>query len=214
MRTKLGMLATVFALTACGESAPDEGNAGWRGETPHVDVRGSINGESVAISLDGEAVASTTSAWCGREYAAPTLESGELDFASARIATLEVGGYATVNGEERSFELELKEHPFVASEVGTRFSIVPRVDGVAPPANGLWLDWEWHTVDGEDLYESSAQEGTFSFGQFTGTPAPGTTVIPEGTGAIGGFVQARWSLDEALDISFSVPCTRSDVEAE
>jgi hypothetical protein len=89
------------------------------------------------------------------------------------------------------------------------------VDGVDPPANGVWAEWEWHSADGEqDLYDASAQEGRFTLQLFSGTPSEGGLVIPAGEGSVGGFLNARWSLEDSLTVSFTALCTENDIEEE
>jgi hypothetical protein len=199
------------ALIAC-EAGTDDGRTGsWNGEEAHLSVQGLLNGEKIDVSIEGDGAADGSLIWCERGYLAPTVD-GTADLSQAVQSETTISGYATVAGEERFFELELLGHGLQADEPGTEFKVVPRVDDMEPAADEIWLEWEWTTLDGEDLLEAAAQKGTFVLGQFTGTPDEGGVVIPEGDGYVGGYAEARWSVNEKLTISFSVPCMVNDVE--
>jgi len=199
------------ALIACGGDSEHEPAGKWNGERPHFSIQGYLNGEELALSIEGDDVADGTSIWCEREYRAPLVD-GEPDLSQAVHAETTIGGYATVEGEERSFELELLGHALQNDEPGTAVRIVPRVDDMEPESDQMWLEWEWTTIDGEDLLEAAAQEGSFVLHQFSGMPGEGGIVIPEGEGYVGGYAEARWSVDERLSISFTVLCTENEVE--
>ena len=201
-----------FAFVACGGSTDDDGATGsWNGEKAHLSVHGLLNGEKIDVSIDGDDAEDGTTIWCERAYLVPSVD-GAVDLTQAVQAETTIAGYAKVGNEERFFELELMGHGLQADEPGTERTIVPRVDDIEPKAGEMWLEWEWTTLDGEDLLEAAAEKGTFVLGEFTGTPGAGGVVIPEGDGYIGGYAEARWSVDEHLSISFTVPCTVNDVE--
>jgi hypothetical protein len=200
-----------LALVACGADTDDGMTGSWAGEEAHLSVHGLLNGEKIDVSIDGEGAADGSLIWCERGYLAPTVD-GAADLSQAVQSETTISGYATVGGQERFFELELLGNGLQANDPGTEFTIVPRVEDMEPKADEIWLEWEWTTLDGEDLLEAAAQKGTFVLGQFTGTPDEGSVVIPEGDGFVGGYAEARWSVNEELSISFSVPCTVNDVE--
>jgi hypothetical protein len=200
-----------LALVACGADTDDGVTGSWAGEEAHLSVHGLLNGEKIDISIDGEGAADGSLIWCERGYLAPTVD-GSADLSQAVQNETTISGYATVGGEERFFELEFFGRGLHENEPGTEFTIVPRVDDVEPEGDEIWLEWEWTTLDGEDLLEAAAQKGTFVLGQFTGKPEKGSLVIPEGDGLVGGYAEARWSVNDKLSISFSAPCTVNDVE--
>jgi hypothetical protein len=197
-------------LTACGVSTEDPPAESWLGETPHFSASGFLNGERIELSIEGDGVADGSHVWCEREYQAPTM-GGVLDVSRARHVETTVTAQVTVAGEERVFELELMSHELQSDAPGTSVKIVPRVDDQKPAADEMWLEWEWSTLDGRDLLESAAQEGTFMLEQFTGTPGA-DGIIPSNEGFVGGYADARWSVDERLSISFTVRCTENDIE--
>jgi hypothetical protein len=169
-----------------------------------------LNGEDISIAIEGAQAANGTSAWCAREYEAPTLADGSLDLARARSTSTEINGFATIGGQERFFELELRDNELQNGALGASVAIIPR-DIDDPGAGEVHLDWEWHVGDA-DLYEASAQEGNLRLRLFTGTPGEGGVVIPSGEGSIGGLLEARWSIDESLSVSFTLPCIATEVE--
>jgi len=209
----IGFLAP-FALIACGDASQDEAPLDWGGTTPHFVARGTINHENAGFDIRGSAASSGDSVWCGREYLAPRKSDGTFDLTRARHDATEIAGNIVVNGQERSFELEIRGHSMQAEKPGAKVKIVPRVDGTPPSADAAWADWEWHSKDGLDLYEGSAQDGTFELRLFSGTPGEGGIVIPSGEGSVGGILNARWSVSESLNISFTATCAETEVEEE
>jgi hypothetical protein len=199
------------ALTACGSDSTASPSGGWKGEQPHLSIQGFLNGEDVAVSMDGEGLADGTTVYCERKYQAPDLD-GAADLAHATQTEVTIIGTATVAGQMRNFELELMGHALQYDKPGTKLTIVPRVDDVMPKAREMWLEMEWSTLDGEDLLESAAHDGSFTLELFSGEPGEGGVVIPEGEGHVGGYAEARWSVDEKLKISFSSICMTNDVE--
>jgi hypothetical protein len=204
-------LAACGLLACAGSASEPEGERGWQGEEPHFVLHGLLNGEQLDVRIDGAGAESGESVWCEREYEVPLVD-GAADLSQARHIETAITGFATVDGEERIFQLELKRHALQADAPGTRVVIVPRNDEVEPEENEVWFEWEWQTIDEEDLFEAAAQEGTFVLGAFTGEPGEGGVIIPEGEGIVGGSADVRWSVEEQLHLSFSVRCTSNDVE--
>jgi hypothetical protein len=202
-----------LVLVACAATS-EEPAAQWEGATPHFHLRGALNKETLDFATTGSEAASGSRVWCTIEYIVPRLADGSMDLARARHNKTEIDGYATIKGQERTFEFELMNHSLQADTTGAKVKIVPRVDGAVPPADSMWADWEWHSEEVADIYEGSAQDGTFELRQFLGTPGAGGVVIPSGSGSVGGFFQARWSINESLTISFTVPCLETSIEEE
>jgi hypothetical protein len=212
LRAVLGIGALGLGLGACEstETANTE-PLSWQGAEPHFIARGILNGEHIDIRIEGADAEDGANVWCEREYDVPLVD-GVVDLTQARQVETSITGYATVDGEERIFQLEIKQHGLQDDQPGDRVTIIPRVDEVPPSEDEAWFDWEWQTIDEEDLFESSAQEGEIALEAFTGEPGEGGVIIPEGEGIVGAAVQARWSVDESLSLSFSVPCTANDIE--
>jgi hypothetical protein len=205
-------LVVLGAAVMAGCAGEQESGSGleWRGETPHLLIQGRLNGEDVAIDVNGDGAASGSVAWCAREYEAPVLEDDSLDMARATYTATEITGFATVGGEERTFDLELRDHAMQSGDIGASLSVVPD-DSTDVAADEVRIDWEWHLGD-LDLFEASAQDGRIELELFTGAPGEGGVVIPSGEGSVGGVVEARWGLDESLSVSFTLPCLETEVE--
>jgi len=201
-----------LGLVACESSADaTEEAARWQGEEPHFTARGLLNGEEIDIRIEGADAEDGSSVWCEREYEVPLVD-GEPDVSMARHIETVVTGFATIGGEDRIFQFELKQHALQDDSAGDHIAIVPRVDEVPPDEDQAWFDWEWQTADEEDLFEASAQEGEVIVGTFSGEPGEGGVIIPEGEGFFGASADVRWSVDERLSISFTVLCTANDIE--
>jgi hypothetical protein len=207
-------IAAAMFLIGCGAADAEETPGAWQGESPHFSAHGFINGENVEFTISGDDVASGSQVWCEREYLAPRGTDGTFDLTRAHQSVADIVGQTVVHGEDRTFELEIRNDSFNSEALNSAFTVVPRVDGMDPSAGAAWLDWEWHGLDGTDIYEASAQDGKFELKLLTGSPGEGGVVIPAGEGALGGFLSARWSVNESLTVSFTVPCTVSDVEEE
>ena len=203
------LLTACCFLTACPAESEESVLEGWQGDEPHFVAKGFLNGKAVDFSIEGDDTG--MSVWCEREYGAPLVD-GEPDEAQAEHLETTIAGTVMIDGEELSFEFELLNHALQDEESGTALTIVPRVDGEEPGGDELWVEWEWATADGETLYEAAAQEGTLVHELSTGEPSEGSRVIADGEGFVGGFVEARWSVDEKLSVSFTVLCTEHEVE--
>jgi hypothetical protein len=203
------LLLTGCFLTACPAEDTESSVAGWQGDEPHFVVKGFLDGEEVDFSIDDDATG--LNVWCEREYGAPLVD-GEPDVARAEHLETTIAGTVMINGEERSFELELLNHALQDEEPGTELNVIPRVDGTEPESDELWVEWEWADVEGETLFEAAAQEGMVVHELASGDTGEDSNVIPDGEGFVGGFIEARWSLDEKLTISFTVLCTEHEVE--
>ncbi len=204
-------VAVVVAVTGCGtpeDKQKSEPPAKWEGATPHFRAVGTLNGEEVDVRIEGDAAADTARLFCQREYVVQRV-NGDPDWSTGKVEEVKLNAPLSVGGEERYFELELKKHDLQRRAPGDEVSIVARVDDVRPSATEMWFEWEWHRPDGSTLFEAAAQSGTFTLGEFTGTPDSTGLQIPENTGTVGGFITARWSETDQLAITFTARCTRN-----
>lgn len=200
-------------MVACGGKTEEETPklTEWAGATPHFKAVGKLNGETIDIALSESDAADAAKFYCEREYEVPMVNM-ERDYANGKLGEVKLVGPAIIDGQERYMEIELKKHHTQGDAVGASVTVVPRVDGEVPAANQMWFEWEWHLASDEStLFEAAAQSGTFKLGEFTGTPDSSGLVIPENTGTVGGFINARWSETDEVSISFTAKCTTSDV---
>jgi hypothetical protein len=209
------MLTLFLGTVVCGCSAEAaHSDADWQGEALHLAVRGNLNGESVAVALEGVAGTDSTKLWCKREYESAADSKGEFDPVHAKQTEIEITAVVEVAGKPRILQLELKRHNLQADRIGSDIKIIPRVDGVEPPADSVWLDFEWTTLDDESILETSAQTGTVTLQHWSGVPGAGGVVVPAGEGKVGASIHAKWSEQEHLDISFTAPCTENETDIE
>lgn len=204
-------LCSLGSVACKSDEDGSEETTSWEGDEPHFTARGFLNGEEIDIRIDGADAEDGSSVWCEREYEVPLVD-GAADVSMARHIETVVTGFATIGGQDRIFQLEIKQHALQDDQPGDSIAIVPRVDEVPPEEGEAWFDWEWQTADEEDLFEASAQEGEIVVGAFSGEPGEGGVIIPEGEGFVGASADARWSVDERLSISFTVLCTANDIE--
>lgn len=200
------VLAWCAALAGCGSETGSREIPEWLGEENHFELVGTLDGEELDISLDGD----STQVFCTREYTVPADAAGEPQYAMGALSEVKINAFVTIDGEERLIELELKRHDLQSDAIGTVVTIVPRSDTMDPAPSEMWLEWEWHDAADETTFEGAAQTGTFTLEHYSGTPDDTGLVIPDG--AVGGHWTARWSETEELTGSFTVPCTMTDVE--
>ena len=204
-------LVSVVALAACVEQGEEPAVPEWLGEGEHLRIVGTLDGEDIDIGEGGSLAVEDF--YCRREYLAPETD-GVLDESQAVFTELKV--YATVanTSETRYLTLEFKRHDLQSDALGSEVEVVPRLETVEPGAEQMWVEYEWNDAEGTELLESAAQAGVFTLELFSGSPAPGSTVIPADEGMVGGHLSARWSQTEELELSFSAPCREIKVEAE
>lgn len=213
---RAAFLASLCALgTGCSGEDDDSTSLSWQGAEPHLIVKGHLNGEDLDLSITGQDAADPSKVWCAREYAGPPDDNGEPDVSRAKLYKLNIFALVTVDGEERRLELEFKPHDFQADAVPSTARVIPRVDDEAIDADATWLDFEWHTPDGEgDLLETSAQTGHFELELYSGEPGEDGLMIPAGEGSFGGTLDASWSEQERLQASVTAVCTENELDLE
>jgi hypothetical protein len=205
----LTLVAFGLAMTAgCGAESDAPVLEPWTAD-PHFQVIGTIDGEDLDVLLDqpDELVGGA----CVREYEVPRVD-GVPQYDQGRLVEIKVNVSITLGDVTRLVELELKRHDFQSDAIGAEAEIVPRVGGIDPAADAMWLEWEWHDLDDTTLFESAAQTGTASLELYTGEPDANGLLIPDGQGEVGFVISARWSASEHLDISLTVPCGPNKID--
>ncbi|HYO96884.1 MAG TPA: hypothetical protein VER33_20375 [Polyangiaceae bacterium] len=211
---KILVVVSLSTLSVACASDGEEAAASWQGSEPHLSVRGYLNGEDLDIQLSGDA-ATASNLWCGRKYVGPPDANGEPDVTTARLYKTNVYAQVKVGVEARRFELEFKPHDFQTNNAPRVVKVVPRVDDESVASDSMWVDMEWHTPDGEtDLLETSAQTGAFELKMYSGQPGEDGLMIPEGDGSFGGYLSAKWSEQEYLEVSMTAPCTENELDVE
>lgn len=213
---RAGLLGGVMLLASgCGGEDAETTSFSWGGTESHLTVKGHLNGEDLDLNVTGEEAEDSAKLWCSREYAGPPDANGEPDITQAKLYKTNIYALVTINGDERQLELEFKPHDFQVDDVPKTISVIPRVDGEVVSGDETWVDFEWHTPDGEgDLLESSAQTGAFELELYSGEPGEDGLMIPEGEGSIGGTLDAQWSEQERLQVSFTALCTENELDLE
>jgi hypothetical protein len=175
----------------------------------HFQVVGTIDGEDIDIRLDE--ASELADAVCHRTYEVPMVDSMP-QYDQGWLVEIQLQGTVTIGDEMRIFQVELKRHDFQTDPVGAEVRVVPRIEGMDPPEDATWLEWEWHDLDDVTFFESAAQTGTATLELYTGMPDSTGLVYSEDFGAVGFTLSARWSASEHLDVSFTLPCVKSKVD--
>lgn len=208
--------ALVLSIGCAPDGDPDGDDdtpTEWLGTDPHFRAVGTLNGEELDLNVEGDAAADASSLFCEREYIVPQNAAGEFDYANGELVEVKLHAFVTVGGEERKAEIEFKRHDMSADSAGTKLTVVPRNDASEPASGELYLEWEWKSAAGEDIYEQSAQTGSVTVGEFTGTPDETGLLIPDNEGTVGVFATGQWSETESVALSFTAPCGPNAVES-
>ena len=191
------LLPLFLVIAGCSKAPTSSEFDGWLGHEPHFRAEGTLDGETVEVRADEVS--------CTLEWEAPVGQP-DPDYAAGRMTEIRLSGVA----DDRMFELELKRHDFQRDVLPVDVPVVPR-DEIRPPEPGeAWVEWEWKTPDGQDLYEQSAVGGLVTLALLTGETDHTGLILMDGD--VGGFVSARWSPTEALSVSFAAPCSEPLLE--
>jgi hypothetical protein len=215
----VGVAALAAAAVGCGGS--DSGTVDkWMGSARHLRIVGNMMGEKIDINIAIPDANDTTKLWCEREYQVPNdATTGMPDYALGHNAEVRIKGPVTMNGVTRLLDFGLKRHNYQADAPGTIVPVIPRDDANSPcglnsctNAN-MWLSWTWRNpADNSVLYKSAAQSGSFTLGEYVGTPDATGLLIPVNTGDIGGFATGQWSATDSISASFDANCTTNQID--
>lgn len=214
----VGAAVLTMAMTGCGGS--DSGTVDkWMGSVRHLRIVGTIMGEKIDINVTAPDANDTSKLWCEREYQVPNDASGNPDYALGHNAEVRIKGPITINGQMRLLDFGLKRHNYQADAPGTVVPVIPRDDANSPCGlnsctnDNMWLSWTWRNpADNSVTYKSAAQSGSFTLGEYVGTPDATGLLIPENTGDIGGFATGQWSATESISASFDANCTTNQID--
>jgi hypothetical protein len=204
-------------LTLASAGCSDQGRATvgpdeFLGPHFHFVLAGFVNQQEIDIDLPPEVAGDAAQAMCERQYVVPDVDDPGTWADGGSMREIEITAFVEVEGVPLMMQFELKEHDFQSDPDGTVVDVVPRSDLVDAQPHEMWIELEFEDLEGNRLYEQSAQVGTFVRGAHTGEPGPDGLVIPAGVGGFGGWFEARWSVTEELRGSFFVSCPLVDVE--
>jgi len=214
----VGAVAMTLAMTGCGGS--DAGTVDkWMGSVRHLRIVGTIMGEKIDINVTSPDANDTTKLWCEREYQVPNDASGNPEYSLGHNAEIRIKGPITINGQMRLLDFGLKRHNYQADAPGTIVPVIPRDDANSPCGlnsctnDNMWLSWTWRNpADNSVTYKSAAQSGSFTLGEYVGTPDANGLLIPPNTGNVGGFATGQWSATESISASFDANCTVNQID--
>ena len=185
------LLVCLALLPACGGGDDD----GWQGETPHVDIHGTLGDTDIALDLDEDAAANLERVFCKREYVAEVFPEIE---ATVRVVE---------DGIEKEFEIGFTAADFGAIDAPATREVVPAVEDVAPAAGQVYLEMEWTWEDpaaGFVNWEGAATSGTVSLERF----APDRATADS---ALGLYFDATWA-EGSVAGSLTIHCGPDEIE--
>jgi hypothetical protein len=214
----VGVVWLIVASVGCGGT--DSGTVDkWMGSMRHLRIVGTIMGEKIDINIVAPDANDTTKLWCEREYQVPNDTAGMPNYAAGHNSEIRIKGPVTMNGMTRLLDFGLKRHNYQADAAGTVVPVIPRDDANSPCGlnsctnSNMWLSWTWRNpADNSVLYKSAAQSGSFTLGEYVGTPDANGLLIPPNTGDIGGYATGQWSATESINASFDANCTTNQID--
>lgn len=187
----------------------------WAGPTVHLRAIGMLEGEAIDINIDSQIGENTANLWCEREYQVPTGTNGMPDYSKGHNSEVRFKAPVMIAGQARLLDFGLKRHDTQVDSAGAVVNIVPRDDANPPcslyncPPNGpAWMSLTWRNpANNSVLYKSAATSGTWTLGEFIGTPDATGLYVPPNTGTAGGFASGKWSATEFVTLSVTAHCT-------
>jgi hypothetical protein len=199
-------LLPITLLTACGGGGGSSGVTHWLGDTPHLAVSGSFQGQKFDVDLEG---ADAAGVYCHRFYAplpgtAPD-SAGNYDTGQMYFVMKELGGVIDLDGTPTEFTISYWRHDMPA---GSTLQVIPREFGTSIAAGKTWSDINLFTPGGDVLsgIESAAASGTVAMKLNSGDPDQNGVVIPSG-GRTGEFVSVSWGPQDSLNVSATADCS-------
>lgn len=187
MSRSILLFAGMFA--ACtDDTTTDTGTAldtvdAWAGEAPHLRVVGRVQGDVIDLDVSGADAEDTGTLYCERNYPKGLFEKYEIKY------NLEY------KGQPAELELTLQG--------GQDLGSYALADG--GPEFGIKIE----TADGTE-YENIGATGSFEVSLVTGTP-DGAGIIPDDTGAVGGYIDVTLDDGNTLQGSFTANCAANDL---
>src|SRR4051794_13912182 len=210
--------ASIFGAGCGGDSGTTDSLDKWMGSARHLRITGTIMGEMIDINVAGAVAEDKANLWCEREYQAPTV-NGTTDYTQGHNSEVRIKAPVTVAGEARLLDLGFKRHSFQDDAAGSLATVIPRVDTESPCTladctnDSLWLSWTWRDPATNAVkYKMAAQSGSFTLGEFVGTPDTTGLEIAADSGNVGGYATGQWSATENLKISFDANCTKNNID--
>jgi hypothetical protein len=188
----------LLPLPALAQDAlPGDAPAEWLGDTPHLVVMGTLDGQPVDIRFPDIAAAEGVARFeAEREYLP--------GHAGWRYADFEISFEAVVEGVETSFQIEVENEDFLQQPAPASFDLV---EDRFPEGARAFLEVSAER-DGEDEEEVEGWTGTLTLAEDSGQRDHDMLLLD---GTIGGHLVAERGEDR-LVLSFTVPVTGFEKE--
>jgi len=201
----VSFLASALAGCGSGSSGGSDSVTGWLGDSPHLAITGSFQGQTFDVHMMG---ADASGVYCHRFYAPlPGTQpdaNGNYDTSQTYFVMKELGGVIDLGGTPTEFTISYWRHDVAA---GTDLQVVPRMFGTSIPDGETWSDINLFPPGGDVLagIESAAASGTVEMKLNSGTPDQGGIVIPSG-GRTGEYIAVTWGPEDHLNVSTTADC--------
>ena len=204
-RVSILVALSVSVLAGCGAASSGASVTKWQGDTTHLAVSGSFQGQTFDVNLQG---AAASGVYCNYIYAplpgtAPD-SAGNYDTSKLYFVMKELGGVIDLEGTPKEFTISYWRHDVRA---GTDLKVIPRLFGTSIPEGETWSDINLFTPGTDNLsgLESAAASGTVSVKLNTGTPDQNGIFIASGV-RTGEFVSVVWGPHDFLNVSSTSDC--------
>ncbi|HSC88565.1 MAG TPA: hypothetical protein VLC09_14885 [Polyangiaceae bacterium] len=189
-----------------GGGAGGEANApqSWLGQEPHLELVGHVDVEAVALSESGAEAADLGTLYCERNYIVPDLVDKTAWPTDGYLEKVEFKFNFFHEGELAEFQLEL-----VKEDLGDFVGQTLDVGDDIEVAVGLKVNPD---DPNEVSYEDEAASGTVELELLSGEVGADGLSVPDGTGALGAFVNVTLASGKKLVGSFTANCGDNDFE--
>jgi len=175
----------------------------WQGETPHLEMVGSLAGQDVVATVEGDDAADVGVFYCERNYIVPDTEDPST-WAAAYLEKVEIKFNFFYMDQLAEFNVEIV-HEDLPGSVGEMLPI----DAATEATVQITVDPEGPN---EVEFPDAGVAGNVTIGLLTGTPGTDGVVIPDGEGAFGAYLDLELESGGTLQGSFTANCGENDLE--
>lgn len=202
------------ALTACSLGCAEKvAPVPFGGFDPHILIHGVNEGVPTDGDVTDPMALQMAFFHCERTYRVPVINGMQDPSMATLTATTVSFFFLSADGRPRTFQITIAQHDFSQDVLGTSFAITPRREGVSIDPDQVIF--EMSITDfllDEEYLHAAAKLGTVTLYDFSGTPPPGSNIIPAGDGSVGLTYDAVFHPEGYFRGSFEAPCTANRIE--
>lgn len=194
--------ATIVA--GCADEFPP---VAWYGPTTHFRLVGINEGVPIDAFSADPSMLTAGSFHCERTYEVPSV-SGVPDESRARLVRASISVVTPRDGRLTRMSVEVYQEELTTTPIGVENPVIPQRDDVPPTGLEAVVELTLYDIAlSEEFMRAAAKTGTVVIHALTGTPPPGSRVVPAGEGELGFTMDLLFNPEGLYRGSFSAPCT-------